>query len=33
MLNLARQVALCAFEAAVIAAVGVVWIGWWVGLP
>lgn len=32
-MNLAKQIALCAFETAGIAAVVVVFIGWWVALP
>lgn len=32
-MRFAKQIALCAFETAGIAAVVAVWIGWWVGLP
>lgn len=32
-MNIAKQIALCAAETAGIAAVIVVWIGWWVALP
>lgn len=32
-MNLFRQIAICAFEVAGIAAILMVFIGWWVALP